>query len=196
MDMDRVHPAVSELDARREDRTKTSDRAASIDLGPFVAEHYPRLVRLAGLICDLAADREDAVQAALEQAWRRRESLRDPDRIKPWLDRIVAREAIRLTSRRRRFTVRFIDPLRLDDPNDVGPELPDRRSNEPADVVALRTAFDQLPPPQRAAVVLHLYAGYSVVETAEIVGARVETVRSRLRLARERLREHLEVIQP
>jgi len=41
-------------------------------------------------------------------------------------------------------------------------------------------------------IALHLYAGYSVVETAEAVGAPVETVRSRLRLARERMRRQLE----
>jgi DNA-directed RNA polymerase specialized sigma24 family protein len=39
---------------------------------------------------------------------------------------------------------------------------------------------------------LHLYAGYSVAETAEIVGAPVETARSRLRLARQRLRMELD----
>lgn len=170
-----------------------TDRASTLDLGLFVGEHYPRLVRLAGLICNLAADREDAVQAGLEQAWRRRDSLRSPERLRSWLDRIVVREAIRLTSRRRRVAVRFIEPLRVDDRSGEWPELRDRRSSEPHEIAALRAAFDDLPPPQRAAVVLHLYAGYSVNETAEIVGARVETVRSRLRLARERLREHLEV---
>jgi DNA-directed RNA polymerase specialized sigma24 family protein len=41
-------------------------------------------------------------------------------------------------------------------------------------------------------VALHLYAGHSVAETADIVGAPLETVRSRLRLARERLRHALE----
>lgn len=187
---------MSELDASRPlGADADTDRAVSVDLSLFVAEHYPRLVRLAGLICDQAADREDAVQTALEQAWRRRQSLRKTDRLRPWLDRIVVREAIRLTKRRRRFAIRLIEPHHVDDPSGAWPEPRDRRSNGPHEIVALRAAFDGLPPPQRAAVVLHLYAGYSVIETAEIVGARVETVRSRLRLARERLREQLEVVQ-
>lgn len=41
---------------------------------------------------------------------------------------------------------------------------------------------------QRAAIVLHLYLGYSVQETADLLDVPVETVRSRLRLARARLR--------
>ena len=56
----------------------------------------------------------------------------------------------------------------------------------------LRIAYESLPADQRAAVALHLHYGYSVAETADIVGAPVETVRSRLRLGRERIRQALE----
>ena len=55
----------------------------------------------------------------------------------------------------------------------------------------LKAAFEALPVDQRAALVLHLHLGYSVAETATIVGAPIETVRSRLRLGRERLRAAL-----
>jgi RNA polymerase sigma-70 factor (ECF subfamily) len=57
---------------------------------------------------------------------------------------------------------------------------------------ALAKAFATLPPEQRAAVALHLHLGYTVQETADLVGVPIETVRSRLRLARERLRRSLE----
>jgi len=149
---------------------------SSLDLESFVGEHYGRLLRLAGLICRSVTDAEDAVQAGLERAWRKRASLQDESRMRPWLDRIVVREAIRAGSRR---------------PNDG--ELPDDaigpdRADEWA---ALRIAFGQLSAPQRAALVLHLYAGYPVSTTAELLGAPIETIRSRLRLGRERLRELL-----
>jgi DNA-directed RNA polymerase specialized sigma24 family protein len=49
-----------------------------------------------------------------------------------------------------------------------------------------------LSPEQRAVVALHLHLGYSVAETADIIAAPEETVRSRLRLARERLRREFE----
>lgn len=149
---------------------------AAIDLEAFVGEHYGRLLRLAGLIARSVSDAEDAVQAGLERAWRKRSSLTDESRMRPWLDRIVVREAIRAGSRR---------PNEGELPADaVGPGRADEWT-------ALRIAFSQLSAPQRAALVLHLYAGYPVTTTAELLGTPVETIRSRLRLGRERLRQLL-----
>ena len=169
------------------------------ELEAFFATHYDRLVRLAGLICHAASTTEDAVQAAMEQAWRRRATLRDATRIRPWLDQIVVREAIRVNEQpwwsrfSRRSPVREIQPVPIDadDADDRG--RTGARSASPSDAawVALTVAFRDLPIEQRAVVALHLYAGYSIEETAELTGARVETTRSRLRLARERLRREL-----
>ena len=65
-------------------------------VGAFVTEHYDRLVRLAWLICRNGPDAADAVQRGLEQAWRQRGTLRDEASLRPWIDRVVVREAIRL----------------------------------------------------------------------------------------------------
>jgi RNA polymerase sigma-70 factor (ECF subfamily) len=156
-------------------------------LGAFVIEHYDRLLGLARLVCRDGTDAGDAVQVGLEQAWRQRASLRDPERLRPWLDRIVVREAIRLARSRRSWLVSafglhpavgWVEPV---DP--TAEQLPAWS--------ALRVAFAELSPEQRAVIALHLYAGYSIVETAELVGAPQETVRSRLRLAKDRLRREL-----
>ena len=81
-------------------------------LADFFGLHYDRLVRLAALVCHADTSVEDAVQAAMEQAWRRRHTLRDPNLVRPWLDQIVVRESIRLNRRPwwERFTHR--DPAR------------------------------------------------------------------------------------
>ena len=141
-------------------------------LETFVVDHYERLIRLAGLICLSVDEAEDAVQAALERAWKRRGQLSDPALLKPWLDRIVVREAIR----HRQTRVLTVDTL------------PDTPSHDNDDWVAVRIAFAQLPPQQRAAFVLHLYLGYSVSATAQVLECPVETVRSRLRNGRQHLR--------
>jgi len=162
--------------------------AADLALETFVVEHYDRLLRLARLICRDATDATDAVQAGLEQAWRRRSSLRDPERRRGWLDRIVVREAIRISRRQRSLVQRLFG---LDqDVEWIEPAALPMANIELR--MALRAAFESLSPEQRAVVALHLYAGHLVVETADIVGAPLETVRSRLRLARERLRHALE----
>ena len=178
----------------QEVRLGSHGRRAAIEteIAEFVAAHYPRLIRLAGLICRDAIDSEDAVQAGLERAWRRRDSLNDPERLAAWLDRIVVREAIRLGRDKRSLRQR-IERL-LGDQNDI--EIPVARSDaDPgtaaASRAALRHAFESLPAAQRAVVALHLYLGYSIAETAEMVGAPLETVRSRLRLARDQMRFEL-----
>jgi len=157
-------------------------------LAEFVAEHYDRLVRLARLVCRDGSDAGDAVQRGLEQAWRRRSSLRDDARLRPWLDRIVVREAIRIARSRQSWLGRVFAPR--SDVAWIGGHDP-QTEHLPA-WSTLRAAFARLPAEQRAVIALHLYAGYSVAETAELVAAPVETVRSRLRLAKDRLRHELQ----
>jgi RNA polymerase sigma-70 factor, ECF subfamily len=152
------------------------------ELGAFVREHYGRLIRLAGLICREPSDAADAVQIALEQAWRRRETLREPAALKGWLDRIVVREAVRASK------PHGLGALSLfAGPREIVIDPADPRARHEEDT-AMRIAFDGLNADQRAALVLHLYAGYTVEQTARIVDAPVETVRARMRRGKERLR--------
>ncbi len=167
-------------------------RRADAALELLVVEHYDRLLGLARLICRDAADAADAVQAGLEQGWRRRSTLRSDASGRAWLDRIVVREAIRIARSRRTWLARILHPV-----TDLAwIEPPDERASNGLDRAALRSAFATLSPEQRAVVALHLHAGYSVVETAALVGAPEETVRSRLRLARQRLRSQLAEVDP
>jgi RNA polymerase sigma-70 factor, ECF subfamily len=161
--------------------------AASLEdqLVAFFDDHYARMVRLAGLICHAGTSAEDAVQAAMEQVWRRRGTLRDPDKLRWWIDRIVVREAIRLN--RRPWWSRITDVAS----EERGLLLPDPSIQAAPERLALVAALRSLRVEQRAACVLHLYAGYSVTETAQLMSASVETTRSRLRLARRRLRAEL-----
>jgi len=168
-------------------RSVSTNDAADRDLVDFVGQHYPRLIRLAGLVCHDVTDSEDAVQVGLERAWRNRSSLRDQERLASWLDRIVVRESIRLGRRAERST-RWVSIPDAEDTERPGPGPLDSVGTNVGDREAIRAAFRTLPAAQRAVVALHLYQGYSVNETAEMLGVPVETARSRLRLARERLR--------
>ena len=153
-------------------------------LADFFGLHYDRLLRLAALVCHSSASVEDAVQAAMERAWRRRHTLRDQSRIRPWLDQIVVRESIR--QNRRPWWARFAQPVEAGAPEPV-----DRHGGVDPAWIALLSAFRRLPVEQRAVLALHIYAGYPVEETAVLMGTGVETTRSRLRLARQRLRREL-----
>lgn len=158
--------------------TRTLGEVRALDA--FVRAHHQRLVRLAGLVTRDLDQAQDAVQASLERAWRKRARMRDPASVRPWLDRIVVREAIRLTSRGRLALLRR--PLSTDWTTTAS-SLPG-----PAEVAIVRDVVGRLSPKHRAVIALHLHAGYSVDETARILGVPVDTVRSRLRAARERVR--------
>jgi RNA polymerase sigma-70 factor (ECF subfamily) len=155
--------------------------AGEPSLEAFVTAHYRRLIRLAGIVCVERSDAEDAVQNALERAWRNRASLRQAERMKAWLDAILVREAIRLNGRGRSALRRLTRRLTGVEEAELG-YLPDLADGF-ADLIR------RLPPIQRAALALHYEVGYSVAETAELMDAPLETTRSRLRLARERLRQ-------
>jgi RNA polymerase sigma-70 factor (ECF subfamily) len=143
----------------------------------FVTDHYGRLIRLAYLICRDRTNAEDAVQAALERAWRARASVQTPDSLRAWLDRIVVREAARISKPR----------------GPVQELMPEHRApgSTADDTAAVRIAMSRLSVDHRAAVVLHLYAGYTVAATADLLDIPQETVRSRLRVARQQLRRLL-----
>ena len=158
------------------------DATTASTLEELVAENYERLLRVAVLICGDRADAEDAVQIALERAWRHGNALRDRDKLLAWLHRIVVREAIRLEHRRRGLLGRWLAPPRE---ISIGPWPEADRDLD------LQAALRDLSVEQRTALVLHYYAGYSVAETAELSGVPLETARSRLRIARHRLRAAL-----
>jgi RNA polymerase sigma-70 factor (ECF subfamily) len=155
------------------------DATGVADLEALVVENYERLLRVAILICRDRTDAEDAVQIALERAWRHGRNLRERDKLPAWLHRIVVREAIRLERRRRGLLSRW-----LASPREIAVGLPANGDRD----LDLQSALRDLSVEQRAALVLHHYAGYSVAETAHLLDVPYETARSRLRLARGRLR--------
>jgi RNA polymerase sigma-70 factor (ECF subfamily) len=56
----------------------------------------------------------------------------------------------------------------------------------------LRTLLAELPAAQSEALALHVVLGYSVEEVASATGVVLNTVRSRLRLAKEALRQRID----
>jgi RNA polymerase sigma-70 factor (ECF subfamily) len=121
-------------------------------------------------------DREvasDAVAEAFAQALQRGEAIRNPG---PWVWRAAFKIAAGELKRRRRTAV-------LHHPEPApDPELP----------ILLREVMAVLSPKQRAAVILHHYAGYPVRDVARIIGSTSSAVGVHLHRGRERLRRLLE----
>ena len=75
-------------------------------LARIVAAYHDDMARLCFVICGDQDIAQEAVQDAWAIAWRKLHTLRDPDRIRPWLMTIAANEVRRsLRERRRRRLV-------------------------------------------------------------------------------------------
>src|SRR5213593_1436220 len=158
-------------------RALAGDRAA---FGTLVERYAATARRVARAVL---GDPDDAAQDGMLSALLKLEQY-DPRRpFGPWLLRIVANAA---TDRRRRRTVRRVDPL---DPGLVaGGARPDRTAERRALAQGLREALAELPERRRIAVVLFDVEGYSHAEIADVLGIPEGTVRSEVFHARRRLR--------
>lgn len=131
---------------------------------------------------------EDVVSLTFLEAWRLRGRLRDEGETpRPWLMGIavnVLRNATRAKRRHERAMARL--PVA-----DTVPDFADEVVGRLADarrLAAARAALDRLSKTDRETFMLVVWSGLSQVETAEALGVRVGTVRSRLFRARRRLR--------
>jgi RNA polymerase sigma-70 factor (ECF subfamily) len=155
------------------------DEAAFAQL---VAAYHADMARVAFAACGDRELAEDAVQAAWLVAWRKLHSLRDPDRVRPWLLAVTANEARQLV-RRRHGPVVEIDV-------DVAA---DRRADPSTGVerIDLRRALAHLSPDDRTLLAMHYAVDLSSDELAMAVGTSPSTARKRLSRAIDRLRKEL-----
>jgi RNA polymerase sigma-70 factor (ECF subfamily) len=127
---------------------------------------------------------EDATQQALLAIWRDLPQLRDPARFDAWSYRLLVR-ACYAEGRRARQQTTNLRILPSDAP--AGEDL-----SSVVDRDQLERGFRRLSMDHRAVVVLHHYLDLPLDEVAEITGAPVGTVRSRLHHAMRGLRAALE----
>ena len=163
------------------------ERAMAGDHDAFAAlaaANVDRMYGLARLILrdvDLA---EDATQEALVRMWRELPRLRDADRFRPWLRRLLVNACNDEGRRvRRRAEVVLLA--------DYGPASGDG-SSEVVDRDRLDRGFRRLPLEQRVVIVLNHLEGLTQAEIAATLDLPLGTVKSRLRYAMEGMRAALE----
>jgi RNA polymerase sigma-70 factor (ECF subfamily) len=133
------------------------------------------------VICGNLGTAREAVQAAWPIAWRKLGSLRDADRLRPWLMSVAANEARRIMRADRRRADR---ESRL---TAIGPEDPADR----AEYLDLARAVGLLDADDRRLIALRYVAGLTSPEIAREVGGTAASVRGRLARALARLRKEL-----
>lgn len=168
------------------DEPEAIDRLKRGDIGglEFLVQRYQwEAVRVASLILRDPQLAEDVAQDAFVRVFDRIAQFDTSRSFAPWLFRIVANDAIKLAQQRRR-------QVNLADGFDQASDM-----SGPSDLIetleqfdSIQAALDQLPPAQRAAIVMRYYLGFTDREAADRLGSTRGTIKWRLHAARKRLR--------
>lgn len=170
--------ADSVPDAELAARSAAGDEHAFAEL---MGRHQKMLLGVCLRITGDHDDAFDALQETLTRAWRSMGRYRGEARMATWLYRIAFNAALDEAGRRARRPV----------PVDGAPEHGSATRAGPEDAVVGRLTLDEalakLPPPHRTAIVLRELCGCTYEEIAEVVGAPVNTVKTRILRARQAL---------
>ncbi|MEM6993704.1 MAG: RNA polymerase sigma factor [Myxococcota bacterium] len=154
--------------------------------GVLLDRLLPHLRAVARAILSNAADIDDAVQLALMRVLKGLSGYRGQASLVRWARRVAAHACLRFRDDNRR-RLRVVQPSAEPEAHRVANHAatPDGLPPEIAHYL------EQLPDKQREALVLRHVLEYTVSEIAELVGAPVDTVKSRLLYARRAMRAQL-----
>lgn len=143
----------------------------------LVDDIRPELHRYCARMTGSVFDGEDVLQDTLAKAYFALGQMLQPPNMRPWLFRIAHNTAMDFL---KRYERRHVEPVA---------EVPDRAEPEddgvdPLILEAALTAFTELPPVQRSAVILKDVLAHSLDETAETMGTTVGAVKAALSRAR------------
>lgn len=183
------------------DDTELVGRALARDADAFrtiMQRHNRRLYRIARSVLRNSADAEDAVQEAYVSAFTHLASYRGESSLAAWLSRITMNEALgRLRRRRPTVDIATLEEMRPDAeviqfPISAHSGDPERTMAQRQILRLVEQATDGLPEVYRLVFVTRVIEGMSVEETADLLGLKPETVKTRLHRARKLVREQLD----
>ena len=165
------------------------DRAA---IALVVRRHNQRLFRAARSVTRDDAEAEDVVQETYVRAFAGLSRFRGESRISTWLTRIAINEALdRMRRRKPQVELHVVDDE--SPPSGSGTRDDPERDAARAEIRRLvERALDELPEAFRVVFVLRDIEELTIEETADYLGVRPETVKTRLHRARRLLRARLD----
>jgi RNA polymerase sigma-70 factor (ECF subfamily) len=152
-----------------------------------LAAHWPDLLRQARRLMSNASDAKDLVQDTFERAVRAFPTFRAGTNLRAWLYTIMVRRARDHFRRARVRGATAVEPDALPAPSDEPEEMPWTRVT-PEDFAA---ALGRLKPTFREVFEMHEVHHLPYSDIATRLGVPINTVATRLRRAREKLRGHL-----
>lgn len=170
-------------------RVQRDDEAA---LGALMERWELPLKSVIARIIFNAAETEELAQETFVRVWQQREKFRGDAEFRPWLFAIAINLARnRLRWWRRRPSVSLHEWSAGQETGDASQETGRAASENAERASAVRDAIAALPLELREALVLFEYEQLSQAEIAQVVGASVKAVETRIHRAREKLRHAL-----
>jgi RNA polymerase sigma-70 factor (ECF subfamily) len=164
----------------------------------IMQRHNRRLYRIARSVLRNNSDAEDAMQEAYVSAFTHLASYRGESGLAAWLSRIVMNEALgRLRQNRPSVDLATLEsPANkaeiIQFPRSAPNDDPERTMAQRQILQLVEQATDDLPETYRLVFVTRVIEGMSVEETAELLGIKPETVKTRLHRARQLVRDQLD----
>jgi RNA polymerase sigma factor (sigma-70 family) len=181
-----TEPAVNEADPDRQifDNLYREDGAFEA----LYREFYPRLFDFLMRMLGQPADVEETINDTMMVVWNKADTFAGRSKVSTWIFGIAYKKALKRLKANKRLAARELH---------IDVEFEDSR--DPADMVGNKALLDKiqvavgtLPLVQRSIVHLAFFYGHTYSEIAEIVGCPVNTVKTRMFYARERLRPVLD----
>lgn len=151
-------------------------------LGEFYRLYRPEVVRnLHRVLGPGRGDLEDVLQDVFIEAFRSIGRFRGDAKLSTWLYRVCVNVALQRLRKRKRLAEVSDESV----PESTGDDTPERSLDAHRRLKAVYNILDRLSPKKRVVFILHEIEGREPKEIAEIVGAPVLTVRTRLHYARK-----------
>jgi RNA polymerase sigma-70 factor (ECF subfamily) len=188
-------PSSATADAELVQRAIGRDETA---IRSIMQANNRRLYRLARGILRNDSEAEDVVQETYVRALTHLADFRGDSSLATWLARIAMNEALgRLRRQRPGVDLDSLPPGTLEAqiiqfPHSATSEDPEKTMAQREIQRVVEHAIDELPDLFRIVFITRVIEGMNVEETAEILGLKPETVKTRLHRARTMLRENVE----
>ena len=183
--------AEAELIARAVRKEEAAVRA-------IIKQHNRRLYRIARSIVRDDSEAEDVLQEAYLRAFTALADFRGESSLATWLTRIVFNEALQRLRCRTDLPASTLDPPRASQAEVIPFPLSGNQPADPERAMAqrqlcqlLERAIDELPEEFRTVLMARVIEDMSIEETADLLGLRQETVKTRLHRARRLLKTAL-----
>ena len=166
------------------------DEAATRRLLQHISPYVLRVVR--AVLGARHGETEDVLQDVLLNFLRALPGFRGEAAVTTFVSSIAFRRAVE-TKRRSRDVSRWLSEFQeLSQATSAGPSPPSEEALNNLRRELLAQLLSELPKPQAETLVLRLVSGFSIEQIAEATGCPANTVRSRLRLGKDALRNRID----